>query len=247
MNQNQYKYLIWSGTTVLVFLSLFLLVKTNQEFNSTKTTNTISFSGTGKILAKPDVAVLSFSIVTEAINSKNAQNDNSKKSKEVVDFLKKQDIKDNDIKTTGYNIYPQYVYPQNGRPQIRGYQVSQDLEIKVRDLDKLNNIVDGVVMAGVNRFNSLVFKVDNLEDLKLQARKRAIKDAQNKAKELEKQIDIKLGKIVDFSENDDRFNPFMSKTIADGTGESSFSEALPSLPSGENEIIVNVTLTYQIK
>ena len=121
---SQYKYLIWAGTAVLVVLTIFLLVMTGHVSNTATNTNTVSFSGEGKVFVKPDIAAVSFSIVTEAKTSKVAQDANSEKSKKVVDFLKSQDIADKDIKTTGYNIYPQYSYPRPiplGAPQIDSY------------------------------------------------------------------------------------------------------------------------------
>ena len=97
---NNYKYLIWSGTAVLVILSIFLLAHMGPKPDMT--TNIVSFSGEGKILSKPDIAVISFSIVTEANTSKSAQNDNSKKSQKVTDFLKNQEIDEKDIKTKAF-------------------------------------------------------------------------------------------------------------------------------------------------
>src|SRR3989344_8871130 len=128
---NNYKYLIRSGTAVLIILAIFLLVNTNKVWNTTATTNTVSFSGEGKVVAKPDIAKIQLSIVTEALTSKTTQDDNSKKSKAITDYLHKQGLGDKDIKTTGYNIYPQYKYPQyGGQPTITGYQVNQSIEVK---------------------------------------------------------------------------------------------------------------------
>ena len=163
---NNYKPLIWSGAVVMVILAVFLIASTNKVLNTAATTNTVSFSGEGKVVAKPDIAKVQLSIVTDALTSKAAQDENSKKSKAVTDYLKKQDIDDKDIKTTGYNIYPQYKYPQyGGQPTITGYQVNQSLEIKIHDLDKVSDILDGVVAAGANQVNQLGFEIDNPEAL----------------------------------------------------------------------------------
>ena len=242
--KNNYKYLIWSGTAVTVILAVFLLASTNRVLNTTTTTNTISFNGEGKVLAKPDVAAISLSIVTEAVTSKAAQDDNSSKSKAVSDFLKKQGVEEKDIKTTGYNIYPQYRYPQYDKLEISGYQVSQTMEVKVRDLGKVSSILDGVVSAGVNQVNSLSFEIDEPEKLKAEARQKAIEDARSKTDELEDQLGVKLGKIVNFSESIGGFpGPiFYERALDVGMGGGG-----PSVPTGENEVVVNVTLTYQIK
>ena len=249
---NNYKYLVWAGTAVLVVLTIFLLVMTGHVSNTATNANTVSFNGEGKVFAKPDIAAVSFSIVTEAKTSKVAQDANSEKSKKVVDFLKSQDIADKDIKTTGYNIYPQYSYPTpdspvyyDSNPKITGYQVSQSFEVKVRDLDKISAVLDGLVTAGANQVNNLGFQVDDIEKVKNEARELAIKDAKNKANTLKKQIGIRLGKIINYSEGGYYPGPMMYDSKAVGMGGG--GEVAPSIPAGESEITINVTITYQIR
>ncbi len=246
---NNLKYLIWVGTAVLVLVGIFVMAQTNHVLNSATTSNTVSFTGEGKVTAKPDVAVVNLSIVTESVNSKTAQDDNSKKSKAVTEYLKKQGIEEKDIKTTGYNIYPQYKYaPYGGQPTITGYQVNQSLEVKIRNLENVSSILDGVVSAGANQINGLSFQIDDPDALQAEARKKAIEDAKKKADELEGQVGIKLGKIVSFSENTGGYPipMYYESKMVDGRGGMG-GGAGPSLPAGENEIVVNVYLTYQIK
>lgn len=238
---NYLKYLIWVGTAVLVIVGIFVLVQTNNAMNLTL--NTVSFSGEGKVTAKPDVAVINLSILTESVNSKDAQDSNSKKSKAVTDFLKGQGVEEKDVKTVGYNIYPQYNYPQYSRPSISGYQVNQTLEVRVRDLNKVSGILDGVVTAGANQVNQLTFSIDNPDKLKMEARQKAIEDAKKKASELEDQLGINLGKIVNFSEGYSGVpSPvyYSEKGMGGGGGG-------PTIPVGENEVMISVTLFYQIK
>lgn len=242
---NNYKPLIWSGTAVSIILAIFLLASTNQVVNTAATTNTVSFSGEGKVTAKPDIAKVQLSVVTEALTSKAAQDANSKKSTAITDYLKKQNIEDKDIKTTGYNISPQYKYPPyGGQPTITGYQVNESLEVKIRNLDNVSNVLDGVVTAGANQVNQLSFEIDNPDALKAEARAQAIADAKKKANELQSQVGISLGKIVNFSENTGGYPvPMMYDAKAVGLGGGSG----PSVPVGENEITVDVSITYQIK
>ncbi len=260
MKNLQKTIIYWSLAALIILLSIFILVSINQKLNTATTTNTVSFSGEGKVSAKPDIATLEFSIVTEAVTSKAAQDDNSVKSQKVTVFLKQQGVEDKDVKTTYYNIYPQYSYPtpiiyQSGsgsaltpnsykQPQITGYQVSQGFQVKVRNFDKLSGIIDGLVAVGVNNVNNLGFSIDNPEKLKSEARAKAIADAKAKANELKSQIGISLGKIINFSENTGGYSgPIMYEAKGLGGGAASG----PSLPTGEDEITVDVTLTYQIK
>ena len=260
---NQYKYLVWAGTGVLVVLAVFLLVMIDRVSGTATNTNTVSFSGEGKIFAAPDIAAVSFSILTEAKTSKIAQDANSEKSKKVVEFLKSQNIDEKDIKTSGYNVYPQYSYPRplplgvevqsypnpdsptyyDSNPKITGYQVNQSFEVKIRDLDKVSAVLDGLVTAGANQVNNLGFQIDDLEKVKDQARELAIKDAKEEASRLKKQIGIRLGKIVNYSEGSGGYPIyFEAKTLDSGIGVGG-----PEVPVGENEITINVTITYQIK
>ncbi len=237
------KILYWSGLIFLVILSAFVIVSTNHKLNTAATSNTVSFSGEGKVLAKPDIALVRLAIVTKAVTSKRAQDDNSEKSEKVVDFLKDQNIDDKDIKTVSYNIFPQYTYPRLGQPEITGYQVNQTLEVKIRDLDNVSGILDGAVTAGINQVNSLSFQIDEPEELKKQAREMAIQNAKEKADNLKDQLGIKLGRIVNFSESTGGlviFERAFDSSVGIGGGG-------PSIPTGENEIVVNVNITYQIK
>ena len=244
MNNN--RYLVWAGTLALIVLSVFLVTVTKQVKNTATTANTISFSGEGKVAAKPDIAQVNFAIITQAATSKAAQDANSPKSKTIADFLKKEGIEEKDIKTTSYNVYPQYNYPRYGTPEITGYEVSQNFEVKIRDLDKINIILDGLVSAGANNISNLNFTVDDPEKLLAEARSKAIEDAKKKASALEDQLGVNLGKIVNFSENTGGYpRPiyFEAKDIGGGMG----GGVGPELPTGENEILVYVNITYQIK
>lgn len=254
MNKLQKTILYWLLAVLAVIFAVFLLVSINQKLNTATTTNTVSFSGEGKVLAKPDIAMVEFSIITEAVTSKTAQDDNSMKSQKVTDFLKKQSIEEKDIKTISYNIYPKYSYPspviynqfpeRSNEPKIIGYQVTQSFQVKVRDFDKLSGIVDGLVSVGVNNVNNLGFLVEDPEKLKSEARTKAVADAKKKADELKNQIGIRLGKIINFSEG---FGGYPGSYFLEAKSGGGVGGDGPSLPPGENEITVNVTLTYQIK
>lgn len=246
MENTQKAILFWVGTILMIALIGFVVVSTDQKLNTTTNANTVSFNGEGKVLAKPDVATVDLSIVTEAPTSKDAQDANNVKSKTLTDFLKGQNIEEKDIKTTSYTIYPQYSYPRDkyNAPQIRGYQVNQTMQIKIRKLSDVSNILDGVVSSGVNQINNLRFEIDNPDALKTEARAKAIAQAKKKAEELKGQLVIHLGRLINFSESMNGFPPpifYEAAKINYGIGGG------PAVPTGENEITVNVVLTYQIK
>ena len=244
MTNQQKTIAFWIGSILGVVAVVFLVVATKHTLNTAATTNTVSFSGEGTVSAKPDIARLSFSIVTQSATSKGAQDANSTKSNEVTKFLKGQGIEDKDIKTSGYQIYPQQVYTGSS-PRITGYQASQNFQVIIRNLDNANKVLDGIVAAGVNQVDQLQFDIDDPEQLKAQAREKAIADAKVKARQLESQIGINLGKIVNFQEDVGGYVVYSKMTLeTDGRGGGGGG---PTLPTGENEITVSVSITYQIK
>jgi hypothetical protein len=193
--------------------------------------------------------VADLAITVERPTADAAQEEANAKSNAVVEYLKKAGVDEDDIRTSGYNIYPQYDY-FDGRSRIRGYQVVQSIEVKIRDLDKANGILDGVVTAGVNQVNNFRFEVDEPEALKDEARRLAIEDARMKAEQLEDELGVRLGRVVSFSEDTAGYPiPFYGRADAVGIGGMGGDvKALPpALPQGQNEIVVNVTVTYQIK
>lgn len=225
----------------------------------------ISVSGEGKIAAKPDIAVLSATVRTEKTALKDAQKENTEMSQKVVTFLKSSGIAEKDIRTAYYNIAPQYQYNDCSRapsvqserypvvpcyslpkPKIIGYQVTNSYEIKVRDLDKAGEILEGVVGAGANEVSGLSFSIDNEDALKADARKQAIDDARAKAKVLARQLGVRLGRIVSFNEGFGGQPIFYERGLGVAKMDSVESAPVP-VEAGEQEILVSVTIVYEMK
>lgn len=236
----------WVLVAVLILTALWLVQGIDQIHRMGNVGDTLVVTGTGKVQAPPDVAVAEVAISVENTTAKSAQDTANKKSNSVVEYLKGAGIKEEDIKTSGYNIFPQYDF-SNGSNRIRGYQVTQSLTVKIRDMDKANTILDGVVSAGANQVNSLQFVIDKPEELKSKARGLAIDNANEKADELRDQLGVSLGKIVSFSESGDYTPPMMYGMGGGGPAKADSAVAAPALPAGQNEIVVNVSITYQIR
>jgi uncharacterized protein YggE len=205
-------------------------------------TNTISVSGEGKVYTKPDIALVNLSVVSEGKKVADVQNENTSKTNKVIKFLKESGVEEKDIKTTGYNLYPVYNYEAR-TPQIVGYSITQTVEVKVRNLDKVGDILEGAVTNGANQISSLYFKVDKDEEFKEQARKLAIEDAKDKAEKLASQLGVKLIKISGYNEGGG-VSPIYRDVKAEGYGIG--GGASPDIQIGESEIIIDVTLIYEI-
>ena len=262
-NSNTRGGLLFSGLILVsvifvAFLTVLTAVYINNKIKEGRyigkkvgTKNVITVSGKGTIYTKPDLATVTFSVNSEAKEVSVALEDNSKKMNAVISFLKEQGIGEKDLKTTSFNIYPRYeyrkaepeIYPYPpGKRVLAGFDVRQSLQVKIRDLSKVGEILDGATKRGANIVGNLGFTIENLEKYKEEAREEAIKQAKEKAKKIASQLGVHLERIVDFSESS--FLPRYSYSVGDkavtGRGE------IPEIEPGQNKIEVSVAITYGI-
>lgn len=215
----------------------------------------ISVSGEGKVSARPDVATIVASIVSQGEYLKDVQSANSQKSNALVAYLKSVGVKEEDIKTVSYVIEPQYRYPQpcpygsvcpveQTQTKIIGYLIRNAYGIKVRDLAKAGDVLAGVVGAGANDVSGIQFTIDQPDQLKAEARKKAIDDARAKAEKLAHDLGRGLGPIVNFSESGSQPPIYFERAAPSAQGGGA---PAPAVAPGENEIVVDVSITYEFR
>ncbi len=250
--------------SVLVLLSLFLLTKTwDQAFGKGQyePTNAITVEGKGEVSLVPDIAQISFTITESATTVAAAQESATKKTDAAIEALMKLDIAEKDVKTVSYNVSPKYEYPQpcppgamcatvvSGTPKIVGYDVSQSIEVKVRDTAKAGDTLAALGTLGVQNISGPNFMVDDEDAAKAEAREKAIDEARAKAKVLAKQLGVRLGKVMSYSEGSNGYpQPMMyTANMKSGGAMDARVESAPSLPIGENKTTVTVSVTYEIR
>jgi uncharacterized protein YggE len=247
------KKLFRYGMTVLAIGTIFAVfaaagsyaVSAKQQLYARTDASTVAVTGEGKVAAKPDIAVLNASILTEKPTVSAAQSANTSSSNAVTAFLKKTGVDEKDVKTVNYSIYPQYFYSQYSKPEITGYQVRHTLEIKIRDLSKVDDILGGVVENGANEIGNVAFTIEKPEKLKEEARKLAIQMAKEKAQVLSEDLGVRLKHIVEFTENDFGGIPpmyYANEAFGKGGGGGG-----PDLSQGEQEVKVSVTIKYEFR
>ncbi|MBU1137009.1 SIMPL domain-containing protein [Patescibacteria group bacterium] len=205
--------------------------------------NTIAVSGIGEVYLKPDLATIEFAVNTEASTVSKAMSGNSDKMNAVIKAVKGEGVDEKDLKTTVFSIYPLYNYSSTGKRTLSGYGVRQSLQVKIRDLAKVGQIIQQATDAGTNEAGSLVFTVDNEDQPKEQAREQAIKDAKDKAAKIAGELGVRLIKIISFNESS--FSPSLGYDSLKGYGIGG-GGAVPEVQGGENKIEVNVTIVYEI-
>ena len=246
-------FLFCIGITIAAFsVAYFYVVSGNQVAGDTTSIRQMSVTGEGKISVKPDIAVFSATVVTQAEKVGSAQSENTKRGNAILDFLKKSGVGDNDLKTTSYNIYPQYTSepciafpcPVSRPPKITSYEVRSIVEIKVRDVAQVDDLLQGVVEHGANEVGSFSFTFDKPETAQAEARKKAIEDARAKARVLGRDLGVRVKRIINFSESGGYVPMYYDRAMAFGVGGSSEASA-PNVAIGEQEITSNVTIVYE--
>jgi hypothetical protein len=177
-----------------------------------------------------------------------ATSESSKKMNAIIGYLKGNGVEEKDIKTTSFSIYPVYAWEEKtGRRNLDGYEVSQTIEVKIRDLSKVGDIISNATELGANNVSSLSFTIDDDEKVKEDAKELAIKDARAKAKNLEKSLGVKLVKIVNFSEGTYPTYSYDSYYKSASGATEMLSSVAPTIQTGQNKITSTVTITYSVR
>lgn len=251
----------------LTILALVFIVKEIKAIGyvgaNPNQTNTITVDGTGDAFAAPDVATFTFTVTETAKTVADAQTAATTKLNAALKAVRDGGVADKDISTQAYNINPHYEY-QNavcpasatvsgttycppGRQVLTGYDVSETVQVKVRDLSQAGTLFAAIGSLNVESVNGLTFSVDDPTAVQAEARAKAIDDAKTKAEELAKQLGVELGPIMSFSEN----NGSYPRPMVYGMGAASFSTAkadlAPQVPTGEQKVTDNVSITYEIE
>lgn len=222
-----------------------------------------SVNGEGKVVATPDIAQISFGVLTQGgKNLADLQKQNSDKANSIIAFLKESGIEAKDIKTEFYNISPRYqsfrcpppiiseteaesIIPPCRPAEIVGYSINQSVSVKIRDLNKTGDILEGVVGKGANNLSGPIFTLDEPTQLRNQARQEAINKARETALATAKAGGFRLGKLISIQEGF-YFPPYLSEFYAKEVGGLG-GDTSPIIEPGSQEIRVNVTLIYEIR
>lgn len=229
---------------VLLFVYTKFIGPIPFSVNSVTTTKSTTFdvTGEGKVTASPDIALVTVGIQANGQTVKQAQDQINSTINKVSDAIKKLGVDPKDIKTTNYNVNPTYDFT-NGQ-KITGYSANTNLSIKVRQLEKANSALDSATANGANQVGGVSFDIDDRTKLENEARTKAVDEAKKKAVNASKIAGFKLGRIVNYSENSGGISPMPYRAMA---VDKAIGGAPTQLETGSSDIIVTVTLSYEIQ
>jgi uncharacterized protein YggE len=232
------------------FMLLILLSGTSCWAGADEPSPRILVTGQGSVDLAPDMAILSLTLTREAETARIALDANSSAMKDVLAAMKAEGIEARDLQTSGFSIQPRYTYPaprtsgDREAPKITGYTVRNSLDVRVRDIGKIGAILDLSVSLGVNEGGNIMFTNDDPSEAITQARVKATKNAMDKAKTLAGAAGVKIGRVLEISEQ-----PFNPRPVPMARAEMSLARSADAVPvaTGENTYRVNVNVSYAIE
>lgn len=235
--------IILAGVVGLALLAA-ACTKESVEVQPAAQVHGISVSGTGEASGAPDLALIDLGVSAEAKTVEEARDTAAEAMNDVLDAIKDDGVADEDIQTRQFRIEPEYEYP-DGERVLTGFRVTNIVQVKVRDLDRVSQVIDDVADAAgdVVQVQSLSFTIDEPEALRAEAREEAMADARAKAESLADLAGVKLGEPLSINESIVGVPP-MPYLEAAPAGRGG-AEVTPIEP-GELEVSVSVDVLYAI-
>ena len=228
------------AVALLVALAASACVAVAPNDGAPRRASTVTVAGSGTVSATPDQAEITIGVVTQASTAAQALTANSQAMERLLQSLGNLGIGPRDIQTTNISVSPQRRAPKEGQPpEITGYEVSNQVRVKVRDLARLGQVLDRQVSQGANLVSAIHFGRQNAAPLLDEARKRAMADARRRADLYAAAAGLKVGRVLSVQE---------AGVAPPGPGPAprmAMSAAVPVAP-GEQEIQATVTVTFTL-
>ena len=224
----------------IVLVALFLAAPAVARADEASPSVTVT--GTGTASGTPDTAEVSAGVVTQAPTAAQAMSQNTAAMEQVLRAIRAQGVADRDVQTTNVSIVPVRAQSSPSRPQpgaVTGYEVTNQVRVKVRNLTSLGRLIDTLVSQGANALGGIAFSIADPAALLDQARTKAIADARQKAQVYAVAAGAKLGRVLAI------------KDTASGPPRPMAARMMASAPvpiaAGEQELEVSVSVTYALE
>ena len=202
----------------------------------------LSVSSQAEARRAPDIATVSAGVVTQAADGNTAMRQNAEQMSRVLAAVKAAGVAAKDVQTSGINLNPQYRYEENQPPRITGYQASNTVNVKLREVAKMGKVLDALVASGANQVNGPSFGIDDPEPLYDRARLDALKAARARAETYAGALGVRVRRIVSISEGGAAMPSPMPRMAM------MKAEAYDSTPvaAGESSVSVNLDVVFEL-
>jgi hypothetical protein len=198
------------------------------------------------VAAQPDIATIGAGVITKARTATEALRLNSAEMAKVIEQLKKLGVAERDIQTTGINLNAMYDYDQTSRNQVfRGYQASNRVSVKLRQIAETGRVLDALVVAGATDLDGPNFGLENDEAAKDAARKRALERARARAEDYARQLGYASARVLTISESMSGSSPIPERAMMRASADM-VAAAPPPVQPGMVSTGVGITIQYEL-
>jgi uncharacterized protein len=235
-------------TIALVLVTIVVIGCAAAQTADTANVNVIHVSGSGSVTGTPDRAQITFAVQTENVNVKAAQLENAVQMNAVINALVAAGIPKDQMKTTGYSIYPVY-QDSNGllNQKIQTYRVINSLQVTLKDVNQTGNVIDTAVNAGANSVNSIQFMLsdEQAQALRSEALKNAVTLARADADVVAAALGVNITGVqsADISQG---YTPVVYDNYQAEAGSAKVAVPTPVQP-GDITVTAQVSITYSIR
>ncbi len=205
----------------------------------------IKVIGHGEALGEPDEARVTVGVEVFSPNVNEATAENEAVITAMMAALEESGIASDDIQTSNYSLWAEQKYGDNGPEGIAGYRVSNQVNVVIRDIDKVGEVLAAVTAAGANNIYGVQFSVADPDELEAEAREKALADAQMRAESLAQLSGLPLGDIVAIDETVGQYNGQYRDMGVSGFGGGA-AEGPASISPGRLSFQSQVQVTYSI-
>jgi uncharacterized protein YggE len=219
---------------------------TTAQSDSDETIRSISVNGVGLVKAEPDVADVSLGVTKQGEDAQSAAADAATTMDAVIAALLEAGIAESDIQTTSLSLNPIYDWNENP-PDIEGWEASNLVNVTVRDIESVGEVIDAATAAGATNVNGISFRVDDPTAAEAEARSAAVADARAKADQLSADAGVTIIGVISISESGASTpQPIYMERAAFDMAAGAAAPTTPVLP-GQVELSINVFIQYEIQ
>ena len=206
----------------------------------------LTVAAEGKVQGRPDMATINLGVTTEAQTAAAALAENARRMTALTQALRRAGIAERDIQTSNVSVNPQQQYRENEPPLTTGYQASNTVTAKIRNIDNVGRVIDASVAAGGNTVNGVYFSYQEPDAQLDAARREAITEARRRADIYARALNMNVARIVAVQEGGGFSPPYPMPMAMNMARDSAGAPPTPVSP-GEIETTASVNVTFELR
>lgn len=207
----------------------------------------ISVNGVGEVKVQPDEVVIALGVETREKTLEQARKQTDSRAASIIAYLRKQGVDAKDIQTSYVSLHPVYSSGEYGKAAPDFYMAQKTMTIVIKKLNRFDELLVGLYDNGVNRIDDIAFRVSDIEKHRVEARKKAVADAKQKANALTSELGAKVGKVYSISEHTPVGSPRLGYAKVAMDMESAQGGDGPSIAGGQVTVTSNVGVSFVIE